>query len=249
MPRILDIDLDFFVKEIVYGETNGPRPDPNIYPPWPIKKAKSYLRNNLGLSENEPIKGFAVENHSEVFFIWRELILSEKLKTPFDLVHIDSHADLGCQDLGYIYLCSEIMFNEQKERWFPEFGLRKLGDGNFLAFALACGWISKYIYLYPLNWINDICYLFMQGNDLDSNYLQMKAINNSQIETMNYLIGQKVDIHIKTDPPIPFVRIPAIKYRNNREFDYVFLSRSPAFSPQPLDELYDFIKTQLIKIQ
>ena len=31
----------------------------------------------------------------EVFFFWRELVLEGELATPFTIVHVDAHADLG----------------------------------------------------------------------------------------------------------------------------------------------------------
>ena len=43
--------------------------------------------------------GRMVAGHNKALFFWQELIENKSLETPFEVVHVDSHADLG---LGYL---------------------------------------------------------------------------------------------------------------------------------------------------
>ena len=49
----------------------------------------------MGLSQSRKIPGRIVSDHNEALFFWEELINNKKLSDPFDVVHVDSHADLG----------------------------------------------------------------------------------------------------------------------------------------------------------
>ena len=65
---------------------------------WTEREVRDFLENNLGLSKGNKIRGRVVAGHNESLFFWRELIEKGELTTPFDVIHVDSHADLG---LGY----------------------------------------------------------------------------------------------------------------------------------------------------
>ena len=96
MQRILDLDLDFFQHNVEYLKNlDGERLDSAHYPPWQHDEAVSFLERQCGLSRDDPLPGASVEHHGEVFFVWRELIASGVLSTPFEIVHVDAHADLG----------------------------------------------------------------------------------------------------------------------------------------------------------
>ena len=70
------------------------------------------LINYYFLNENKDrkIKGRIVTGHNEVLFFWQELITKESLETPFEVVHIDSHADLGLGYLSWTYILDEEKF-------------------------------------------------------------------------------------------------------------------------------------------
>ncbi|MDG3147131.1 UPF0489 family protein [Streptococcus suis] len=42
--------------------------------------------------------------HIEALIFWKELINSKMLSDPFDVVHVDSHADLGLGDASWSFL-------------------------------------------------------------------------------------------------------------------------------------------------
>lgn len=98
--RIVDIDMDYFLKEIpiIISENNTDRLPDEDYQVWSKDEVIDFLENKLGLSKETKIKGKIVTHHNEALYYWRKLIQEERLSIPFEVVHIDSHADLG---LGY----------------------------------------------------------------------------------------------------------------------------------------------------
>lgn len=110
--RVLDLDMDYFMTEIA----NTPfsckeRLDEEYYGDsvWSSDKVRQFLENNLGLSKIHKIPGRIVNGHNEALFFWEELINSKKLSDPFDVVHVDSHADLGLGDASWSFLQSSFL--------------------------------------------------------------------------------------------------------------------------------------------
>ena len=100
--RVLDLDMDYFMKYVAtfIGESETDRLPEDDYGDyvWTEREVRDFLENNLGLSKGNKIRGRVVAGHNESLFFWRELIEKGELTTPFDVIHVDSHADLG---LGY----------------------------------------------------------------------------------------------------------------------------------------------------
>ena len=65
---------------------------------WSSERVRTFLECHLGLSKDAKINGRIVSGHNEALHFWQELINSGKLDIPFEVIHVDSHADLG---LGY----------------------------------------------------------------------------------------------------------------------------------------------------
>lgn len=87
------LDLDFFQQD-VFAQINdyGDRLDSSRTKAWNKERFVNYL-GRIGLKK-EKIKGRIFRHHHEAFYFWRELILEGYLEVPFDVVHIDAHADL-----------------------------------------------------------------------------------------------------------------------------------------------------------
>jgi hypothetical protein len=136
MQRILDLDLDAFIYGAEYmRSSDAPRLDADKYPPWDISKVLAFLEPQCLVTG--PLPGFAVKNHGELFFRWRDAIDEGLLVPPFHVTHVDAHADLGGGDAGYVYLLTELLLKPVEERRSPRVGDDGLGDGNYLAFAIA----------------------------------------------------------------------------------------------------------------
>ena len=78
---------------------------------------------------------------------WREAVRNDALQTRFHVTHVDAHGDVGYGDPSYVYLMTELLFLGLKERDSPKTGDRGLAESNFLAFAIACRWISELVYV------------------------------------------------------------------------------------------------------
>ena len=104
----------------------------------------SFLSERCGL--DTPLPGFAVENHGEVFAKWLALIEAGSLKPPFHVTHVDAHGDLSLGEIGYKHILTELVHLPPKER--PVAAAARVGDGDYLAYALACRWVSDLDYVY-----------------------------------------------------------------------------------------------------
>ncbi len=69
------------------------------------------------------------------------------MTTPFDVVHVDAHADLGLGfgDLGWFHLAADLLHRTREERAVEN--PPGLTEGNYLLYAVACGWIESLTYV------------------------------------------------------------------------------------------------------
>jgi hypothetical protein len=87
--------------------------------------------------------------HQDAFFTWRRWLGCGALVQPFEVVHIDAHADLGLGEGGWVYLLSELLALPLEKRTDPRVGAGALNSANYLAFAIANRWIRKLTYVFP----------------------------------------------------------------------------------------------------
>jgi hypothetical protein len=245
MLRILDLDMDFFVTEVAhYRNPDGQRLDPGEYPPWDLDLAVRFLEERCFLSEEATLPGICVENHGELFWLWRALLESGKLTAPFDLTHVDAHADFGLGDASYVYIAEEVMHLPPELRNNPRSGFSGLNDGSFLAFACACRWISRFTYVHHPSYGNDFIACHMKDFDPRANALQFVALSKG--EAHNVFDHPEKVTPVTADPLIPIQRTPPGEYSAEAPFDFVFVSRSPAFTPPECDRLFKLIKERYI---
>lgn len=117
--RVIDIDLDFFLNDVPNWPPN-PRLSDDEFTPWNEADVRPIFKPELrafdakaGSPGGCPDKG----TRDEAFFhVWKQLIADRTLTTPFEIVHIDSHADLGCGSGGHIYLMSNLLFQPIADR-------------------------------------------------------------------------------------------------------------------------------------
>ena len=192
--RVLDLDLDFFLCGTAhYVDSADQPPDADENPPWLFDIAITFLAERCLLKRRRP--GFVVEHHNELFYRWGEAFEAGQMSKPLEVVHVDAHADLGLGDSSYIYLMRELAFEPIETRYeilrgrrpdsrseMLDLGNYALTDGNWLMFALACGWLSNLTYVTnscaeasdgarP----GDLMYVLMQDFDLQAEDLQLSA--------------------------------------------------------------------------
>ena len=93
--------------------------------------------------------GAEVVHHDDAFWTWKRWIAEGQLSTPFRVVHVDAHADIGLGDAGWKYLLTELLALPVEQRSSPLHGSNStMNAGNYLAFAVANGWVKDILYVY-----------------------------------------------------------------------------------------------------
>ena len=130
--KVLDIDMDFFLNEKTNKFEN--RADPDYIFPWKKTDIINFLENNLGLKKSKKIKGRIIQKHNESFYFWREQINDGYLKIPFEIVHVDSHMDLGLGYGSWVKVLDEIISYDIGKR--EKIIIQLKGEDGILSFPL-----------------------------------------------------------------------------------------------------------------
>ena len=259
--KVLDLDMDYFMTTIANTPfSSEDRLDEADYgwSVWPIDKVRQFLETNLGLSREHKIPGRIVCGHNEALFFWEELIEKGKLREPFDVVHVDSHADLGLGDSSGSFLQSMFLTlpieTRRKIRDYEFNGrIEGISIGDYLLWAIAYRMVSSVTYCAnPNGEKND--YLWDTLKDFHEeliwdkpvkNYIQLKfnmemempEYDDSDIYKKKYLKGA-----IK-DPTVELLIIPTIEdVKFCGDFDCAVLAQSPNYTPASADYIMDIFK-------
>jgi len=232
--RILDIDLDFFLKEMSsYGYV--------CEATWNEDAVIKFLENKCKLLKDNKIKGEIVNFHHGAFYYWRDLIYNGQIRTPFEVVHVDAHADLGLGDAGWVPLVGDILHYPIQDRVYK--CEEHLEEGNYLAFAIACQWIHKIEYVTHPEWDpnnHDLPYQHFKDFDTNGNNLtvQLKKYDRGILDDeFGYLeIIKKKVLPLGYEPEVIFKIIPCESYENSSAFSFINLSISPNYAPRTAKE-------------
>ena len=266
--KILDLDMDYFMRRVAYmvPESVTERLPEEGYASfvWSKKKVRSFLENNLGLSKSKKIKGRIVSGHNEALEFWRELIAKQKLTIPFEVVHVDSHADLG---LGYNtreYISNTLLSYPVAER--PLHGqykdaydrVCKEAIGDYLLFAIAYRWISHLTYCAnPRGDANDYFEGILKdfqkkhiGKKPASNTIQLSHNPNMNFPRWPHFVSAKQEYLITSckEPEVPFWVIPTVEnVKFNGDFDFAVMAQSPNYTPASADFIMDIFREYIIE--
>lgn len=238
--RILDLDLDFFISDIAHFiSDDGDRLDEVYYIPWSEKETRVFLEQRCGLSKINPIKGKVIKHHDEAFFFWRELINKGSLETPFEVVHVDAHADLGLGDASWAYILGDLLRFPPKERINPKTdGMGGLGFGNYLAFSIASRWISQLTFVLHPKWENDLPLFLLKDFDDASGAIQLKLFEKNDIDVHRIRKARPISV----EPEVPLKLQKCWDYKTRESFDYIVLCQSPGYTPFTADKLLSVIE-------
>ena len=242
MMRVLDLDLDFFVHGVEYmRESDGPRPSEWVSP-WSIDAAMSFLEDRCGLST--PLPGAVVEHHGEMFGRWRDAIDAGHLPALFSVTHVDAHADLGLGDAAYVDMAANLLYQPVEVREGRPGSPPGLGDGNFLAFAIACRWLSDLTYVHNDEGGHDLLVFHMLNYENDADVIQLKAMSTESVYDWAGQRGKPTPDRV--EPSVPFRQDRWDCYEALEPFDAVCLCRSPGFTPAGCDSIFDEIRRRFI---
>lgn len=261
--KILDLDMDYFMDRVATDiqEEEKERLSEQCFidSVWEEHRVRKFLEEHLGLSKVNKIRGRIVTGHNEALFWWKELIDDGKLMVPFEVVHVDSHADLGLGSFSSRYILEYLLQYSVEERplhskFVDYYGrMRDVGIGDYLLFAIAFRWISKLTYCAnPKGDKND--YLWEIMKNLEEEPIWDEPVENtiqlvcnpdmpipyydaSPMEKKEYL-----DKGIK-EPEVPFLIIPNVEdVAYDGDFDFVVLAQSPNYTPENADFIMEILR-------
>lgn len=256
--KILDIDMDYFVNPVVnnISENSEKRLDSEIFSVWDKEEIIRFLEDNLKLSKDKRIKGRIITHHNEALYYWKDLIYAEEINIPFEVVHIDSHADLGLGYNSWVFIFEKLLgievANRDKienyDKMFNSFC--KPGIGDYLLYAIAFRWISKLKYICnPTGDGDDVHPYIMKNLEYDAEKIQLSSnkINkatdlNDEYNWDNYLENSILE------PEVDFKivkKVIDVKYEG--DFDRITFCISPNYTPQSADFIIDIIKNYIIE--
>ncbi len=243
MTRVLDIDLDFFVRGVRHfvDLDDLTRPDPAEYAVWSIDEALQFLQTRCGLSR--PLPGWAIERHGEAFRIWGNGLAAGTLRGPLSVTHVDAHADLGLGEAAHVEIMTKLMHMSPGSR--AEHATR-VSDGSYLAYACACEWVSDLTYVHSDEGGRDLHTFHLKGWHPSADALQFKALTASQLDNVTRLERpERPATHL--GPEIPFRHMNWRSYTADEPFDVIVVCRSPNFTPITADPLYDRICSRFLR--
>lgn len=261
--KVLDLDIDYFMTKIAtdIDESISERLPENEYGDsvWTEFKVRDFLEKNLGLSKKRKREGCIVKGHNEALFYWKKLIVQKKLTTPFEVVHIDSHADLGLGYSSWDYISNQLLMIPLEERFenrkykLVSGEMRDIGIGDYLLFAIAFQWISKLTYCANPNgdkndYIWETMKNFKEELIWDKPVLNtIQLMHNDQMQIPDFqALEEEKEKYLSTaikEPEVPFKIIPSIKsvvYDGN--FDFITVAQSPNYTPESIDFVLEIIK-------
>lgn len=265
--KVLDLDMDYFMTKIANTSFSSlERLDEKDYGDsvWSEDKVRDFLESNLGLSKENKIPGRIVCGHDEALFFWEELIESRKLEEPFDVIHVDSHADLGlgCNSDDFIqsmFLTLPTPTRRRIRNYEFNNQIEEINIGDYLLWAIAYRMISSVTYCSNPNGENND-YLWDTLKDFQEEYIWDKPVKNyiqlkfnsemelPQYDSSDYYKKKYLDGAIK-DPEVELIIIPTIEdVKFHGDFDYAVLAQSPNYTPASADYIMDIFKEYIEEI-
>lgn len=264
--KVLDLDMDYFMTEIANtpfssSDRLGEEYDDSV---WPADKVRQFLEINLGLSKERKIPGRIVCGHNEALFFWEELIENGKLREPFDVIHVDSHADLGLGSRSSSFLQSRFLslpISTRRRIRDYEFNghIEYINIGDYLLWAIAYKMISSVTYCANPNgdkndYLWDTLKDFKEEDIWDKpviNYIQLKFNSNMEMPENDSSADYKkkyLDGAIK-DSEVELLIIPTIEdVKFSGDFDYAVLAQSPNYTPESADYIMDIFREYIEEI-
>jgi hypothetical protein len=248
MPmNFLNLDLDFFVHGNIvhWPQSKVRRSSPRQYRSWTPKELIQFLEGQCGLSTKSPIPGRFGKHHDAVYDYWSDLrSVTATSAAPFNVVHVDAHADLGFGDGSWMNLCTDLLHLPLASRSNPLRGNKGLNLGSYIPYAVACQWISSIEFVTHPGWNwNDLPPLLFKNYDVHSGFLQLKRFARSSVDDASKIMRffeameQLTLVPIGTEPDVPFTATPYKAWKASSPFDYAFLAQSPNYTPASADKL------------
>lgn len=237
MMRVLDIDLDFFLKDVCPFAEAGQRPDGKGREPWPKEEVSAFLETRLLLDKTRPIPGRVFETHDQALDFWRDLMDKRLLTAPFSVTHVDAHTDLGITQKGYPFVRHNVLSRPVDRRaQLDEYREKvQLNEANYLSFALGFRWISSLENVRNPKSRPDFPAEMLDKTDPPA--IRLKSA-----------FPQLFEAKYGDEPLVPYSEFKTgDDYRATAPFDCLSLAISPRYAPKEADALIGVFEEYMIK--
>ncbi|MBI1291695.1 hypothetical protein GC173_10695 [bacterium] len=242
--RVLSIDLDFFLNDVKLWSGEGRLSD-SEYCPWSEWAVRRFLEDGLGLSVARPVTGLYATHHDGAFRWWQQLIAEGRLTTPFEVVHVDAHADQGMGDDSFLEIMGMLTHLPVPERLGR---ITRLEEGNFLAYAGVCGWLSSLTYVTQPAWTGrDLHFMHFEDYEERTGVMEFKRVDLKRLERETERYNSYVR-PFEPDIRFPFRSVPAAQVRERGTWDFAFFCQSPEYTPPAADALIPVIREYLSEL-
>lgn len=238
--NVLDIDLDFFIENDRLLDVPEGRLSDDEYEVWDKQKVIDFLEKNCGLSKTQKVPGTIVVDHHEVF---RHVY--EKGFNEINLFHVDAHCDLyPASNPWYYYEYANKSVQERTEIALGNSG--KMTEGNYIGFLLGSELLSKveFITNFDNNWHRDETRMYFKNFDTNGGVLQL-AQGQGEHDPLLITYDDLIKFCSFVGPEVPYSRVNYPDFQYGNAFDYVFLAKSPGYTPKSADEFIDVISEYL----
>jgi hypothetical protein len=243
--RVLDLDLDFFVLPTEHMKSGRNRLPESRFSCSTPAEVESFLETRCGLRKDHKIPGRLCIDHDEAFDTWREWIETGVIEAPFEVDHVDAHADMGLGDPSWTYLLTDFLALPVEQRSQPKRGSEGLNFGSYLAFAVANRWIRSLAYVYGADtpmvdgFPGDIHTIFFRDENWKHGPIELPHYSHQQIDRILMAVREN---------PEPLRREPAVRNKyvagsdyNGGGFTHMILAQSPGYTPASADALISVI--------
>lgn len=252
---VLDIDMDFFLDSKPSKAES--RLSEDYYKVWSKEDIIDFLENKLGLDKNNKINGRIFNYHNESYEFWKEKIISSELITPFTVVHIDSHMDLGLGFPSWVQILDNILATDyQNRQTYMENNKIIPNEGDYLLYAISLRWINKLIHVPNINDRdkNDyLLYIKEKCSDASSN---IELVHNKLLSatTFNTIWNNPEELNkyysnCKFEPKVAF---DIVDFKDNLDLDndykFITFAISPNYTPSNADFIIDIMREYIDEV-
>ncbi|MBR5302717.1 MAG: UPF0489 family protein [Clostridia bacterium] len=233
--RVLDLDMDFFLSDPCPLAPLGERPDESCASAWCDEDVIRFLEDQCGLSAQKPVPGAIFDTHDKALDFWAERLKAGSLKTPFEVVHVDTHSDLAFGPPGTNYVLNVVLSRLPDQR--AQIGQYRAGteldEANYLLFALAFRWIDRLHYVRNPKSHQDI-----PGQLLDG---------EGNIHLRSF-IAQMMEGKNGKEPVIPFAVYDDYRTFKQHGYDFVTMAQSPRYAPESADRIMEIVRRYIREV-
>lgn len=232
--RVLDIDLDFFLRDCCELAAEGERPPLEGHEPHSEEEVRAFLETNCGLKRSERIPGRVFPTHDGALLFWKELIDSCRLTVPFSVTHVDAHSDLGIGRPGPGFVLNSVITLDPVLRIDIEryYRMRQLDEANYLLFAVAFRWIDRLQNIRNPRSRPDIPAFAFKNASGEYASIRLSSFASALFEGKN---GR--------EPEVGFTVFNDHKlFHQDGRYDFISLAVSPRYSPAEADALIPVIE-------